>query len=409
MKQFTPTLFTFVVAVSLSLSACSSEETGGGVASARQDQLLKDREAGDAMNIGRDQRPSAVSDARLDRGARDAFIADFGVEDGGGGDQGADEGAMLYERFCAFCHGSEGEGYLADNANALANTQFLETASDEFLRVAIVQGRPGTPMSPWGEAQGGPLSDEEVEAIISYMRRWPHGAQRDLDLDQRVVEGAPLRGESAYRAACAGCHGESGEGVSAISLNNPWFLESAGDAFIRAAIVEGRPRTSMGGYAELLPAGTIDDITALIRSWARPVDAEPIPPFAPQFEEVQAIAPGEAPSFTLREGRFLPAAQLHEAMEAGLRLALIDARPSADYLESHIAGAYSIPFYEIGALTEALPRDLFYVTYCGCPHAVSGQAADALLEAGFPRVAVLDEGFYFWEAQGWPLRSGRTP
>ena len=34
------------------------------------------------------------------------------------------------------------------------------------------------------------------------------------------------------------------------------------------------------------------------------------------------------------------------------------------------------------------------------------QAADALLEAGFPNVAILDEGYYFWADQGWPLASG---
>ena len=93
-------------------------------------------------------------------------------------------------------------------------------------------------------------------------------------------------------------------------------------------------------------------------------------------------------------------------MSAGESLIIIDARPRADYLTSHLAGSLSIPFYEIERYLDALPRDYFIITYCGCPHAVSGQAADALLAAGFAKVAVLDEGYYFWADQGWPLESG---
>ena len=229
------------------------------------------------------------------------------------------------------------------------------------------------------------------------------------EFDERVVEGSALRGQSAYRAACEGCHGVDGVGESAISLSNPWFLASAGDAFIRAAIAEGRPGTTMAAYEGLLPEETIDDLTALIRSWARPVDEEPLPPFEPQIAEINAVPPGELPDFPLREGRFVAAAEVKAAQEAGARIAIIDARPSADYLAEHIEGSYSLPFYSVAALAEQLPRDLYYVTYCGCPHAVSGQAADALLAAGFPRVAVLDEGFYFWRDQGWPTRPGRDP
>ena len=65
-------------------------------------------------------------------------------------------GRADYETFCGFCHGDDGEGYLADNANALSNAHFLASASDEFLRLSTIYGRPGTPMSPWGEVQGGP-------------------------------------------------------------------------------------------------------------------------------------------------------------------------------------------------------------------------------------------------------------
>jgi cytochrome c oxidase cbb3-type subunit 3/ubiquinol-cytochrome c reductase cytochrome c subunit len=114
--------------------------------------------------------------------------------------------------------------------------------------------------------------------------------------------------------------------------------------------------------------------------------------------------------FELREGRFVPASQVNTAMEMGARFTLIDARPAADYLDEHIYGAISLPFYDIDQYAEDLPQDAFTVTYCGCPHAVSGQAADALIARGFSRVAVLDEGFYEWrDTFAYPTTTGTQP
>ena len=53
-----------------------------------------------------------------------------------------------------------------------------------------------------------------------------------------------------------------------------------------------------------------------------------------------------------------------------------------------------------------LPKDHWVVTYCACPHAISGQAADRLRKAGFQKVGVLDEGFPYWKEQGYPTLQG---
>jgi hypothetical protein len=66
-------------------------------------------------------------------------------------------GGEVYARYCALCHGDRGQGYAADNANALRSPEFLSTVSDEFLRAAILKGRSGTPMSAWGQQYGPPL------------------------------------------------------------------------------------------------------------------------------------------------------------------------------------------------------------------------------------------------------------
>lgn len=359
-----------------------------------------------AMMVGCDATNTVTQvevDARieLDAGSVDAFIGSDADLTGI-----ASEGQPLYEQFCGFCHGDSGQGYLADNANALSNPNFLATATDEFMRIAIIEGRPGTPMSPWGVANEGPLDDLQVNHIVAYIRSWQTAENPSLDIHDVQADGAAMRGQAAYNAFCSSCHGDVGQGVSAMSLNNPWFHASVSDGFIRHAIEEGRPGTPMPGYAGQVSPQTIDDLVILIRSWARPVNS--VPPERFEVDLTRAIINEGfvAADFELRDGRFAPAADVKAAMDGGEAFILVDARPRADYLMSHIEDALSIPFYQIETFVDQLPRDVFIITYCGCPHAVSGQAADALLSAGFLKVAVLDEGFYFWEEQGWPLASG---
>jgi rhodanese-related sulfurtransferase len=117
---------------------------------------------------------------------------------------------------------------------------------------------------------------------------------------------------------------------------------------------------------------------------------------------------GPRPSFTLREERFVSAAQVRDAVEARSRIVVLDARPVSDWLRRRIPGALPVPYHdELGPLVERLPRDdTWIVAYCGCPHAASGVVVDALREAGFTRTAVIDEGIYHWIDQGYPVESG---
>ncbi len=309
-------------------------------------------------------------------------------------------GAAVYTQYCAFCHGDSGEGYLADNAPALANANFLATASDDFLRAAVVEGRPGTPMSAWGRERGGPLDAEQVDQVVAYMRAWQTTPSIALPPHDATGSSA-LRGRGPYRVHCAGCHGDEGQGVSAVSLNNPWLLETASDAFLSYAIREGRPGTPMPAFGAVLPERAQRDIVALIRSWQLPVSGEIAPPFEPDMTTALIHPDGADPTWPVREERFVGADDIHAALEAGEAMVILDARPTSDYLHSHVTGSTSLPFYDIDKYVEMLPRDRWIITYCGCPHAVSGQLADALRDRGFERVAVLDEGFYEWESRGY--------
>jgi cytochrome c oxidase cbb3-type subunit 3 len=316
-------------------------------------------------------------------------------------------GQRLYDRYCAFCHGADGEGYVADQANALSNPAFLQIATDDFLRLSTLHGRPGTPMSGWGQAVGGPLSEEDIDAVVAWIRQWQ--TEPSIDVHGLEVRGVATRGMPRYQAQCASCHGTEGEGVTAIRLNHPWFQELASDGFIRQSIIAGRPGTSMPAYGDRLSDAAIDDLVAAIRTWRRPVDARPPEPYEPDLDAAVLHPDGPTPTFALREGRFVGVDAVHGAIEAGQRVVLLDARATSDFLLSHITGAVGIPFYSIETYLDVLPSDTWIIAYCGCPHAISGQAVDALREAGFERTAVLDEGFYVWESRGYPVTTAQTP
>jgi len=311
------------------------------------------------------------------------------------------KGAELYARYCGFCHGDAGQGYLADNANALANARFLEAASDTFLREAIVHGRPGTPMSAWGAERDGPLADADVTALIAFIRTWQR--RPPITLDESPSAGVAARGAPIYKVMCASCHGDEGQGVSAVSLNNPRFHATASDGFIRHAIVHGRLGTPMMAYRDRLDSRQVEDLVAYLRAWRRPVDSAPPTPYEPDLDAAVLNPTGENPDFAPREDRFVPVDAVHAALKAGKRLVLLDARAADDFQQGHIEGAVGIPFYGLESYLDRLPRDTWIIAYCGCPHAVSGQAVDALKAAGFARAAILDEGYYVWKERGYPV------
>lgn len=181
----------------------------------------------------------------------------------------AADGQQLYDRMCALCHGPQGEGYAAPAATALGNPYFLAVADEDYLYANTARGRPGTRMSAWGEAYGGPLTAPEITAIVDYMRGWQTAPT--VDVADIEVDGDPERGAAAYAGHCATCHGPAGGGTleppGAPSLNNPVFLATASDGFMRYSISAGRPGTPMPAFSTALSDDQIDDLVAFMRAW----------------------------------------------------------------------------------------------------------------------------------------------
>jgi cytochrome c oxidase cbb3-type subunit 3/ubiquinol-cytochrome c reductase cytochrome c subunit len=90
-------------------------------------------------------------------------------------------------------------------------------------------------------------------------------------------------------------------------------------------------------------------------------------------------------------------------------MALLDAREPSAYTILHIKGAVSVPFYDPSPYLDKLPRDAWIVCYCACPHAESRALAKALMDAGFPKVTVLDEGLGVWKSRNFATNAGATP
>ncbi|TEU15615.1 MAG: c-type cytochrome, partial [Anaerolineales bacterium] len=91
-------------------------------------------------------------------------------------------GAELYTRYCATCHGSNGEGGInpfnpRESVTTLNSPDYLSQASDEDIHRSIAEGVTGTGMVALSQQQGGPLTDEEIERLVAFIRGWETGEQ----------------------------------------------------------------------------------------------------------------------------------------------------------------------------------------------------------------------------------------
>ncbi len=320
-------------------------------------------------------------------------------------------GEHLYGRMCAVCHGPTGAGYAADQAPDLAHPRFLASVTDEYLRNAIANGRTGTTMSAWSTARGGPLSPADVDAIVAFVREWQ--TRPRAVLDERPAAGDAARGGDVFTRECERCHGHEGTGGPHVHIGNLDLLSSASDGFLRYAIRGGRPGTVMPSFEAALGDPGVEDVLAQLRRWQARAVAAPRPPIARPppipLGPVPLFPQGPDPVGFLAHPLTTPLKVVKEQLDRHARIGLLDARAPSDYLYEHIAGAVSVPFYDPDPYLAALPKDSWLVCYCACPRAESGTLAKKLLDKGFTKVTVLEEGIGVWKAQKYPTRTGVDP
>lgn len=308
------------------------------------------------------------------------------------------ESVATYKKLCAPCHAADLKGGAADHAPSLVSSTFLESATDDFLRKSIAVGRPGTSMGAYGKAMGGPLDDAAVDGLVAYIRQ--QGPQ-PMTL-AAVGKGDPMRGAPLYTEYCKSCHGDSKTRGEAIHLANVQFQKMATDPFIRYAIEKGRPDTKMLAFGTVLRPAQLDDIVAYIRALGTGVGVVSNLP-APTGKEPVVLNPkGKDPTWKPRDGRFIGVDEVAKALAEGKRMVIIDARPPSDWMRVHITGAVSIPYHDMKRLDE-LPKDVYAIAYCACPHHLSGIVVDELAKRGHKKALVLDEGINVWHQRKYPV------
>jgi cytochrome c oxidase cbb3-type subunit 3/ubiquinol-cytochrome c reductase cytochrome c subunit len=319
-----------------------------------------------------------------------------------------EKGRQAYAKYCATCHGPTAGGYVADNAPSLRAITFLESASDDFIRAGISRGRPGTAMAAFASSLGGPLEPADVDAIIAFLRV---GGPALRALPEGSVAGDARRGKLVYDANCARCHGTTTQRSSAVHLANPVLLATATDAFLHWAVERGRPPTSMVPWKGALTPVQIDDVVAFVRSMAvapavpalPSAVAKPADPLPPRKGPIVLNPRGKAPEFVLKEDLYVPIAQVKKALDEKRRVIIADARAPSDWLNLHITGAISTPYYDKRTLDD-IPNDGTWVlAYCACPHHVSGEVVAELRKRGYKHTAVIDEGVYAWQQAKYPV------
>jgi mono/diheme cytochrome c family protein len=177
--------------------------------------------------------------------------------------QDLDRGRELYDRWCAACHGFEGDGlgpaagYMLPRPRdftrglyQIRTTAGGELPTDADILHIIDKGMPGTSMPGWEQH----LSRRDREALVAYLKSFypgfeTFGQPEPLSFGraprgnaERIAEGR----EVFQRVECWQCHGDSGRGAgsSAPTLEDDWGYP------IRAADLTKNWRFSGGGTVE---------------------------------------------------------------------------------------------------------------------------------------------------------------
>jgi mono/diheme cytochrome c family protein len=83
------------------------------------------------------------------------------------------QGHDLWGTNCMSCHGVMGQGV---SAPALNSKEFLTSVNDGQVHGIVAGGIPGSAMPAWLNDYGGPLTDEQISALVTYMRAWEKNA-----------------------------------------------------------------------------------------------------------------------------------------------------------------------------------------------------------------------------------------
>ena len=123
---------------------------------------------------------------------------------------------------CANCHGEDGTGGGEDSPVVGPNLHSRSIAEKlrvnaEYVRLAVsyggvvVSGNVNSPMPAWSSEVGGPLNEQQIEAVVALVESW---AEEAAEQPAEEVPDTPEAGAEVFATAgCANCHGAELEGT----------------------------------------------------------------------------------------------------------------------------------------------------------------------------------------------------
>jgi len=144
---------------------------------------------------------------------------------------GAAAGERIFAENCSACHGQFGQGgpnptRSGDIIAPISSAEYLKTRDDTTIRNIISQGQPNFGMSPFEDINGGPLSTDEIDALVAFIRSWEANPPADIPPQAPPASTptpvAPVQLPSSgtpgsfseqilpiFQAKCAMCHNSS--------------------------------------------------------------------------------------------------------------------------------------------------------------------------------------------------------
>ena len=183
-------------------------------------------------------------------------------------------GAELYTQNCQVCHGEQGEG----RVGATLSKNWPSIRPDLTIKNVITNGVTGSPMPAWSQDKGGPLTVEQIDALVAYILTWETGepfqyvpasepTQRPAITPLPDVEGDPNQGAVLFDENCTMCHGPNGEGRIGARLAKDW-PSIRPDLNVKNTISNGVPGSPMPAWSQAkggpLSEQNINDLTSFI-------------------------------------------------------------------------------------------------------------------------------------------------
>lgn len=170
-------------------------------------------------------------------------------------------GGELFVANCAVCHGVDGQGRVGAS---LANFPGIDPGP--AVLNTITHGIEGSVMPAWGQAFGGPLSDQDIVDVASYVLSAFQGTEPITPLPRYTppdieplpnIAGDPSLGAVVYQENCAMCHGTQGQGRIGVALAKSWSGNQP-EVYIYGVVSEGIAGTRMPAWSSAR-GGPLDD------------------------------------------------------------------------------------------------------------------------------------------------------